>query len=1188
MPDQFCHLHVHSEYSFLDGVIRIAHLAHACREKGMKAVALTDHGVMHGAIELIEECRKEGVKPIVGCELYVAGSRHERDHANKGMSSHLILLALDDIGYRNLSTLVSMGYREGFYYKPRIDHELLSQHSEGLVALSACLRGELCQWLLSGRIDRARDIAGFYRDLFGPDRYYIEVQDHALPDQQQINTHLVDLSREMGVRLVATNDCHFLNPDDRYIQDVMICVQTGKKLSDTNRFQAYTPHHYLKSPEEMVRIFRWIPEAVENTQRIAEMVTYNPPLDQFHFPEFKPADGSSPDGYLRKQAQEGLARRFGGKVPQEYAARLGYELDVIVSKDYSSYFLIVADFVGWAKQKDIPVGPGRGSAAGCLVSYALGIFDLDPMQYGLLFERFLNPARRDMPDIDIDFDPVGRADVIDYVSRTYGDERVCQIITFNRLKARAAIRDVGRVMDIPLGEVDKVAKLLSWGSDLETAITRNPDFGRVYESSEVYKRWIDTARGVEGLVRNGSIHAAGVIICADPIWEHAPVQVMDSESGLVCQYSMGDAEKVGLMKIDFLGLRTLAYLRETCDNIRATRGEEIDLLRIPLDDQNTFRMLAKGDVLGVFQMEGGGMRELLMAIAPDRLEDLIATIALFRPGPMENDLHHAYSRRKNRKEPITYRHDLLKPILEPTYGILTYQEQISLTLQALGGIDLAAASTVMKLISKKKERATIAKYMNDFLKGAEEKGVNRATAREIWNEMEAFVGYGFNKAHSAAYGLIAYQTAYLKANYPAEFYAAYLSSEINDQDKISLIIEEMKQKGIPIHPPDINRSQPRFTVEGDRVRYGLAAVKGVGQLAVESIAKGREEEGRYEDIYQVASRADPHLVNKGVLEALINAGACEGLKGNRRSMIEVVGDALEHGRRMQEDAQRGQVALFGGPGASPSPALPELDEYPLQELLRREKESLGFYLSRHPLEDVRDEIKKYTNQKVSDLEEMRDGRTVRVGGMLGWVSKRLSKKMQNFAVFNLEDLSGKVDGIMFPQAYSKFGGLMEAESFVVIRGRLRIDELEGTDEDNQPRKQVQLIAEEVWRYDPALEEKWEQARSPDQVTADEMPMEEIVLEDEIEHYARVHGTEAMVEIVLDPNIIDKSAVSSLRGQLATKRGPTPVRFLFPLDGRKVVVRAGSSGSVVYSPELRDSLLAIPGVREVRLEAASKG
>ncbi|MFH1675636.1 MAG: DNA polymerase III subunit alpha, partial [bacterium] len=834
--------------------------------------------------------------------------------------------------------------------------------------------------LLADDFNRARTAAGQYADIFGKDRFFIELQDHDLEDQRRINPQLVNLAKEIGVSTVATNDCHFLRPDDRYIQDVMICIQTGKKLSEENRFHASTAHHHFKSADDMAYRFRWVPEAVENTLKIAEMVEYDPPLDQFHFPEFIPPDGSSPEDYLKKNAIEGLKRRLPNP-PEGHVNRLNFELDIICSMGFASYMLIVADFVKWAKDQNIPVGPGRGSAAGCLVSYSMGIIDIDPIFYGLQFERFLNPARKSMPDIDIDFDPVGRADVINYVTRMYGEEHVCQIITFNRLKARAAIRDTGRVMDIPLSETDKVAKMIPWQADLDEAIKRSPEFQEYYESNETTKNWIDTARKIENLTRNASIHAAGVVICKDPIWYHAPVQVMEGESGSVCMYSMNDAERVGLVKMDFLGLRTLAYLREACNLIKQNRGKEISLLDIPLDDSATFDLLGKGDVLGVFQMEGGGMRDLLMAIAPDRIEDLIACIALFRPGPMENDLHNSYARRKNKKEQVSYRHELLKPILEPTYGILTYQEQISLILQALGGIDLGTASIVIKLISKKKDRESIARYKEGFLKGAREHGIERNISREIWNEMEAFAGYGFNKAHSAAYGFIAYQTAYLKANFPLEFYAAYLSSEMHNQDKIALIVDEMKRKKIKLLPPDVNSSHPVFTVEGEGIRYGLGAIKGVGIQAVESIVDGIKENGPYKDIFQLASTIDLKLVNKGVLEALVAAGACDKLTGTRHAMLEAIPAAIEHGKRSQEDAIKGQVALFMPSMKNAGPALPDLEEFKLDELLNMEKQSLGFYLSHHPLEDVWEKMEPAAREKISDLNEMRDGRMVRVGGM---------------------------------------------------------------------------------------------------------------------------------------------------------------------------------------------------------------
>jgi len=1185
MPVKFCHLHTHSEFSLLDGVIRIADLAKTVKKLGMDAVAVTDHGVMYGAIELIAACREEGIKPIIGCELYISpGDRRDKDPANKSRHSHIILLAQNETGYKNLATLVSMGYREGMYYKPRIDHELMSKYSDGLICLSACLRGELSQCLLANAPEKAREIGGIYRDIYGKENLFLELQDHGLPDQEKINGGLLDLARDLDVRLVAANDAHFLTPKDRFIQDVMICIQTGKKLADSDRFRAYTPNHYVKSPGEMENLFRWVPEAVTNTQLIADMVEFNPSLDQFHFPEFKTPDGTSPTAYLRKESQQGLKARMVEKIPDEYSNRLKYELDVICDMGFASYFLIVSDFVRWAKKKNIPVGPGRGSAAGSLVSYALDITDLDPVQYGLMFERFLNPKRKSMPDIDMDFDPVGRADVIEYVTGQYGSEHVCQIVTFNRLKARYALRDTGRVMDIPLGEVDKIAKLIPWGMSLSDALEKDKDFSRAYGENEQYKRWIDTARGVEGLVRNAGIHAAGVIICADPIWEHAPVQTMEGTSGLVCQYSMNDAGKVGLVKMDFLGLRTLRYLRNCCDMIRESRGIEIDLLKIPLDDKKTFDMLAKGDVLGVFQMEGGGMRDLLMAIAPDRIADLIATIALFRPGPMENNLHQKYAKRKNGREAVTYSHELLRPILEPTYGILTYQEQIGLILQALGNFDLGIATVIIKMISKKVDRDLIAKHMEDFLKGASEKGVSREVGRQIWTEMEAFAGYGFNKAHSAAYGLVAYQTAYLKANYPLEFYASYMSSEMANMDKLAWIVDEMKKKGIKVLPPDVNYSHPNFTVEGEGLRYGLAAIKGVGTLAVESIARAREENGPFENIYQIASRVDSRLVNKGVMEGLITAGACDTLEGNRRSMLEAVGDALEHGRKKQEDAARGQVGLFGAPGAGPTPSLPNMEDFDMRERLKMEKASLGFYLSHHPLEDVWGDIKKYTRQQISDLAEHKDQRVVRIGGMLTSVHKRISKKGRNFATFTLEDLTDKVNGVIFSSAYDEYVHMLADDEIVVIKGRLDIDELEAREEGEEPRKQVKIIAEQLWGYKPGEENPWVQSKAPELTTAETQLGADLVMDDEIAGVG-LYGTPASeytVQIILDLNKVDRNSVNVIRAHLASRGGNTPVKFRFPINGREIVVDTGAKRSVTYSPELREALIAIPGVNEVTL------
>ncbi|MCX6646057.1 MAG: DNA polymerase III subunit alpha [bacterium] len=1194
MSTKFCHLHLHTEYSLLDGVIRIADLVKAVKMKGMDAVAITDHGVMYGAIEFLDACNKEKIKPIIGCEVYIApGKRQDKSAEGKGGNSHLVLLAMDQTGYRNLATLVSLAYKEGFYYKPRLDSDLIAKYSDGLIALSACLKGEINQWLLSNRKEKAVEVAEIYKGIFGPDRFFIEIQDHGIDEQKRVLPLLVDLAKTTGLKVVATNDCHFLEPDDHYVQDVMICVQTGKKLQDRDRMHAYTRHHYLKSTEEMLERFNWIPEAIENAGKIAEMVDFNPALGKsFHFPEFTISDKSSPEGFLKNRARDELKIRMNNDVPDEYRERLDFELNVICDMGFASYLLIVADFVKWARDNDVLVGPGRGSAAGCLVSYALGIIDIDPVLYGLQFERFLNPARKSMPDIDIDFDPVGRADVIDYVTKLYGDDHVCQIITFNRLKARAALRDVGRVMDIPLGDVDRIAKLVPFGEDLDFAIKKSPDFKREYEKSELAKTWIDTAKRVEGFARNASVHAAGVIICKDPIWDHAPVQTMEKASGAVCQFSMDDAAKVGLVKMDFLGLRTLSYLNATCENVKKSRGIAIDLLKIPLDDKKTYKMLSKGDTLGIFQMEGGGMRDLLMQISPDKIEDLIATLALFRPGPMKNNLHTSYAKRKNKKEAIKFKHDLLKPILGETYGVLTYQEQISLILQALGGLDLGIATIVMKLISKKKEPAEIAKYMAEFLSGAEQRGVNRIIASEIWKEMEAFAEYGFNKAHSASYALVAYQTAYMKANFPLEFYSAYMTSEMHNQDKIGLICDEMKRKKIMVYPPDINKSFSDFTVEGKGIRYGLAALKGVGHQAVESIVKAREEKGKFENIFQVVSNADIRLLNKGVLESLICAGAFDGLQGNRKSNLEKIADALDYAKKLQDDESRGQVGLFGGAAAmSSGPSMEVTGEYLPVELLRLEKESLGFYLSKHPLDSVWEKIKGYTRQNINDLVELNDGNSVRVGGMFGWVSKKITKtSMKYYAKFGLEDLTGKIDGIIFPKSYEKYGGLVESEAFVLIKGKLKIEELESTEDEEQVRKQVELIAEEIWRYNPESEH-WIQQRSPTEMAEVDVPLVDMIIEDDsippLEHVETETTGMPFVDIILDLETADKSGMKSLKKLLLSRKGQIPVRFRFPLQGRDVIIKTGPEHEIVFSEELKEELVAIPGIQDVRLDSGSR-
>ncbi|HEX9744685.1 MAG TPA: DNA polymerase III subunit alpha, partial [bacterium] len=1038
--------------------------------------------------------------------------------------------------------------------------------------------------LLEGDTNGAYETASTFKDIFGPERFYVEIQDHGIAEQERTNPELIRIAKELELPLVATNDSHYLLPDDRDTQDVMICIQTGRKLHETNRMHAYTEHHYLKTPEEMINLFKDYPEAISNTAKVADMVDFDPDLNAFHFPEFKTPDGTHPNEYLRREAREKLDRMMNGMVPEKYARRLDYELDVISKMGFASYFLIVADFVGWAKRRGILVGPGRGSAAGSLVSFSLGITGIDPLEHNLVFERFLNPARSSPPDIDIDFDPDGRAEVINYVTELYGAEHVCQIITFNRFKARAAIRDVGRVMDIPLGEVDKMAKLVPWNADLDEAISKSPEFKEAYDSNQLTKEWIDNARKIEGLTRNASVHAAGVIICRDPIWMHAPVQKMEGESASVCMYSMNDAEKVGLVKMDFLGLRTLTYLQETCDLVRANHGVEIHLDKIPLTDDKTFKLLSSGDVMGVFQMEGVGMRDLLMAIAPDRLEDIIATIALYRPGPMENDLHNKYARRKRGREERSVRHPIQQDILEPTYGVLTYQEQISHVLQAMGGIDLANSTLVMKLISKKKDRERIALYKNEFLVGAQDRGVDRDTAKAIWSEMEAFAGYGFNKAHAAAYGIISYQTAYLKANYPVEFYAAYLTSEIHNTEKIAQIIDEMKRKKIPVYPPDVNASFPKFIVENDGVRYGLAAIKGVGTHAVESIVESRSENGKFEDLFQMTEKIDLRLVNKGVLEALIRSGACDTLNGSRAAMDACIQDALDHGKRLHDDAERGQVGLFmDGTVDNTRPSLPDIPESQIQDLLKMEKASLGFFLSHHPLDDVWDDLKQSVREKISDLKEMKDGRTVRIGGMLASVSKRISRKMQNFALITIEDRSGRTEGIVFPQTFEKVGHLLDTDAFVVIKGRLRIDDPDDIDADTQPVREVQVIVEELWQYNPDAELEEDKWTSQGNVAPEKFYDVEIMLDDFPSAASGGNGWQEevkSVEIKVDMDSLGPDAVMKLGSFLSARKGKVPVRILFNVNNREIVVNTGESRRIDYSTELREALLNLPGVLDV--------
>ncbi|MHC4712142.1 MAG: DNA polymerase III subunit alpha [Planctomycetota bacterium] len=950
MSGDFVHLHTHSHYSLLDCTATIDKLVGAAVGAGMKALAVTDHGNMFGAIEFYDKAKKAGLKPIVGYEAYVApDDRFSRQSRGIGEASfHLTLLATDMTGYKNLLRLASAAYTEGFYYKPRIDKALLAERCEGLVCLSGCLSGEMSHLLNIGERERAVATAAAYRDLMPKGRFYIEIQDHGLEPQRRILPDLVGIARELEVPLAATNDNHYISRDDWEAHDALLCINTGRLVSDTNRLRFQGHEFYFKSGAEMAALFSDYPGAIAGTAEIAEMCNLDIPFGQLHLPRFDPPDGLTPEQYLRQLCEEGFRKLYGEKNGTA-RERLEKEISLICQMGYAGYFLIVGDFVRFAREHDIPVGPGRGSAAGSIVSYCLGITGIDPLAYDLLFERFLDENRREMPDIDIDFCMDKRDRVIEYVKNRYGDDKVAQIITFGTMAAKGVVRDVGRVLGVPLSEVNRLCALIpsSLGTTLESAFRSESELQRSCKRDPQIDRLFRIARRLEGIARHPSVHAAGVVIADKPLEEYVPLYSSDGER--ITQYPMDILPKVGLLKIDFLGLRTLTIIRRAVDLIEANHGEHIDADRIPFDDAKTFAMLSEGDSMGVFQFESSGFRDLLRRLKPDKLSDLIACVALYRPGPLGGGMVDDFVQRKHGKAEISYLHPLLEPILADTYGVMAFQEQVMEILKRLGGMPMADALTCMKAISKKKT-GVIEQYRETFFAGAEENGIDAKTAEEIFNLITYFGGYGFPRAHSTPYAMLSYQTAYLKANHPVEFFAATCTYEMGDSDKLVLFVKDARDRGIAILPPDVNGSYGDFRPVkaedgGWVIRYGLAALKGVGTKAAEAIVAGREELGAFKSIFDLAEKADVHSVNKTVLEVLVKSGAMDSFGAARSRMAAVVHDALEAGARAQTDRRAGQSTFFGGmtdvQREAAETALPGIPEWSQLELAQNEKEAVG-------------------------------------------------------------------------------------------------------------------------------------------------------------------------------------------------------------------------------------------------------
>jgi DNA polymerase-3 subunit alpha len=1041
---EFVHLHLHSQYSLLDGAIRFEELFPLVRTYGMKSVALTDHGNMFGVIEFYRGAIAHGIKPIIGCEIYVAPeSRLKKEPGKyKDTSYHLVLLVKNHEGYVNLIRLASLAYLEGFYYKPRVDKALLEKYNEGLIALSGCLKGEIPTLLLGGKRDEAKTVAGWYREVFDEGRFYLELQDNGLEEQKLVNQGLGEFSGELGIPLVATNDCHYLRREDAIAHDVLLCIQTGKTLKDPKRMKLSTDQFYLRTAEEMERLFRHYPQAIQNTLDIAERCNLELRFEEYYLPRFKPPNEESLDHYLEKTAQEGLERRLSDTCTEpgkrkRYVKRLHDELSIIQSMGYSGYFLIVSDFINYAKQRGIPVGPGRGSAAGSLAAYSLGITDIDPLAYDLIFERFLNPERISPPDIDVDFCIEGRDEVIRYVTEKYGTENVAQIITFGKMQAKAVVRDVGRVLDLPYKDVDAIAKLIptTLNITLDQALEQEPRLEELAARTETVANLLSLARSLEGMVRHASTHAAGVVISHRPLMEYIPLY-RGGNGEVVTQYAMKDVERVGLVKFDFLGLKTLTVLRKATELIERTTGHRIALTHIALDDQDTFRLLSSGDTTGIFQLESTGMRDLLVKLRPEAFTDLIALVALYRPGPLGSGMVDEFIQRKHRKSAVRYEVPELREILEDTYGVIVYQEQVMRIASTLANFSLGDADILRRAMSKK-DPMEMERQKEKFIHGARHNGIRQEKAERIFEVMAKFAEYGFNKSHSAAYALIAYQTAYLKVHHPVEFMAALFTCDMDNTDKVMRYVAECREKGIAVLPPDINESDWGFTVSDGNIRYGLGAVKNVGMGVVEEICRLRETGKQISSLFDFCELVDLRKANRRVIESFIKAGAFDFVGAHRSQLMLFLEGAMERGQARQKELRRGQPALFDGLQPTYAQAeLPDVEEWPESQLLSFEKEVLGFYLTSHPLIRYQEDIRGLATADTETLGELTNGTEISVGGLVAGVKEINTKKGDQMAFLTLEDMRGRVEVIVFPDLFRSVRPYLQADVPVLIRGVL--------------------------------------------------------------------------------------------------------------------------------------------------------
>ncbi len=1159
----FVHLHNHTTYSLLDGAQRLDEVLTRAAQDGQGALAVTDHGNLFGALEFGRKAERHGIRPIIGIEAYVApGSRFDKSPqqplgAGRKPYFHLILLAESYAGYKNLIRLSTAGFLEGFYYRPRVDKEILQRHSGGLVCLSACLAGEVPTHLRSGRYDLALRAAGEFRDLFGEGRYWLELQDHGLEEQKPVNDGAVRLARELGIGLVATNDCHYLLPDDHFAHDVLVCIQTGKTIHAPDRIR-YSPQHYLKTRAEMAERFAWVPEALENTRVVAGRCGFAFEKQPHHLPEFPVPEGYDLDGYFEQVARDGFESRLpqwrreldAGRLRrplEEYRERLALEIATVRKMGFAGYFLVVWDFIRFARDAGIPVGPGRGSSAGSLVAYCMRITDIDPMQHGLLFERFLNPERISLPDIDIDFCFRSRERVIEYVTEKYGRPNVAQIITFGTMAARAVIRDAGRGLDIPYSDVDRIAKMVPQRPGVEVtiqgALEEVSPLKQAYENDPVVRQLLDVARRLEGLVRHASTHAAGVVIAPRPIVEFAPLY-RGTNDEITTQFAKDDIEEIGLLKMDFLGLKTLTLIADAVESIAATTGARPDIDALPTDDPAVYELVSRARTAGIFQFESGPMQDLCRRLKPDRFEDLVALNALYRPGPIGGGLIDDFIKRRQGKIKVEVLHPLLEDILRETYGVSLYQEQVMQIASRLAGYSLGEADILRRAMGKKKKEVMAAERER-FVEGARRQGVRPQDAGKIFDQMEYFAGYGFNKSHSAAYALVAYRTAWLKARYPVHFMAALLTTEKGNTDKLVKYVNECREMGIPVLPPDVNSSGLDFTVEGRAVRVGLSAIKNVGEGAIRSILEGRGERGRYRSLSELCSVADLRLVNKRVLEALVQSGALDSLGARRSRLAAALEGAIERGQKLRADREAGQSSLFvseASPGGAETVAdsLPELPDWDEKTRLGYEKATLGFYVTGHPLESHRELLRDFASHTTAMLREAGPGAEVSVGGIVTDLRRRKSKRTGAWwASLQIEDLEGLVEVLVFPKTYEACQQLLDNDRAVLVTGRLEVDE-----------DRIRITAEEL------------------------IPLEEL----------RERRAES-VRVRLDASELDEEAVAKLRRAVEAHRGEVPLYLEVVRHGAfRLLARAEPSLRVAPSRALSDAIESVVGPGAVRYRA----